>query len=97
MKTFVVAGVLATLFAVSAGSALAAMQAPDLEGVRQAQQELVASGFNPGPVTGMLNGETQDAIRAFQSAKGLPATGQLDAQTTGLLSSVSGITFPSVP
>jgi peptidoglycan hydrolase-like protein with peptidoglycan-binding domain len=96
MKKFVVAAVIAASFVASAGSALAAMQAPDLEGVRQAQQELVASGFNPGPVNGMLNGETQDAIRQFQNAKGLPATGQLDAQTTDLLSAVSGITFPGV-
>ncbi len=96
MKTILVAAVIAAAFAASAGSALAGMQVPDSQGVRQAQQELVASGFNPGPVNGLLNAETQDAIRAFQSEKGLPATGELDAQTTDVLSSASGITFPSV-
>ncbi len=96
MKKLFLAALVVSLFAASAGSALAAMQAPDNEGVVQAQQELVAAGFNPGPVNGLLTAETQDAIRAFQSAKGLPATGELDAQTLDLLTSVSGITFPSV-
>ncbi len=96
MKKLFLAALVVSLFAASAGSALAAMQPSDTEGIIQAQQELVAAGFNPGPVTGQLNAETQDAIRAFQSAKGLPATGQLDEPTMDVLSSVSGITFPSV-
>ena len=58
--------------------------------VRSAQQALNNQGYNAGTVDGIMGPHTQDAIRKFQSAKGMEATGQLDAATVAAL----GITQP---
>jgi lipid-binding SYLF domain-containing protein len=53
----------------------------DLEEVKQAQRALSDLGYNPGDVNGMMSSDTRQAIRQFQSVKGLPVTGNLDHET----------------
>ena len=45
------------------------------------QQALNDRGFNAGPVDGQWGPATSDALRRFQLAAGLPATGSADSQT----------------
>ena len=58
--------------------------------VRSAQQALNDQGYNAGTVDGVMGRHTEAAIRKFQSAKGLQATGKLDAATVAAL----GVTQP---
>jgi peptidoglycan hydrolase-like protein with peptidoglycan-binding domain len=55
------------------------------EQIRQAQQRLKEAGFDPGPIDGHFGPQTQAALREFQSAHGLPETGQLDQSTRARL------------
>ncbi len=48
---------------------------------RKLQEALKAKGNDPGPVDGMMGPRTRAALKAFQEANGLKATGQLDDQT----------------
>ena len=48
--------------------------------IREIQTSLVAKGFKPGPVNGVLNLQTMTAIRAYQQANGL-ATGGVTTET----------------
>lgn len=52
-----------------------------IEDVRAIQIELRNRGYDPGQINGMMSSETQAAIRAFQNANNLPATGVLDDAT----------------
>jgi hypothetical protein len=49
--------------------------------ISRIQEALKSQGHDPGPIDGRLGARTQDAIRAFQSSRGLPVTGQMDQQT----------------
>lgn len=60
-------------------------QGMDQEQVRKAQKRLQEVGFDPGPIDGLFGPQTQAALREFQSAHGLPQTGQLDASTRAAL------------
>ncbi len=42
-------------------------------------------GFNPGTVDGNFDANTRNAIRAYQSSRGIPATGYLNASTVQAL------------
>jgi peptidoglycan hydrolase-like protein with peptidoglycan-binding domain len=53
--------------------------------ISQAQQALKAKGYDPGTTDGVMGSQTQQALRRFQQANGLPATGTLDAQTAKAL------------
>jgi Putative peptidoglycan binding domain len=53
--------------------------------VRDVQGRLDSAGFAPGPVDGKLGPLTQRALRNFQEARGLEATGALDARTLAAL------------
>ncbi len=53
--------------------------------VREAQQVLKDKGFDPGPVDGLLGPATESAIREFQEANGLKASGRLDEPTVKAL------------
>ncbi|MFB3819708.1 MAG: peptidoglycan-binding domain-containing protein, partial [Candidatus Methylomirabilales bacterium] len=49
--------------------------------VEEAQEQLRGAGFNPGPATGTMDVQTREAIRMYQSVKGLPVSGELDEDT----------------
>ena len=53
--------------------------------ITQLQQALKSKGHDPGPIDGVMNSNTQQAIRAFQQANGMQATGTVDAQTAAAL------------
>ena len=53
--------------------------------VRSAQQSLNDKGFDAGAPDGQWGPKTEDAVRSFQNANGLAATGQLDSQTIAAL------------
>jgi hyperosmotically inducible protein len=55
------------------------------ERVRRVQEALKDKGHDPGAVDGVLGPNTQQAIREFQKAENLPATGRLDGQTVSRL------------
>lgn len=60
------------------------------------QSRLTAHGYSPGPIDGQIGRKTIAAIKAFQAAKGLPASGQADAATIAALraSSTAGAVAP---
>jgi hypothetical protein len=49
--------------------------------IKKAKEALKAKGLNPGPIDGVLDGKTQQALRDFQKANKLAVTGDLDQQT----------------
>jgi hypothetical protein len=49
--------------------------------IKKAKEALKAKGLTPGPIDGVLDGKTQQALRDFQKANKLPVTGVLDPQT----------------
>ena len=51
-----------------------------LEGyeVMEIQTRLKAAGLNPGPLDGVVGGQTASAIQEYQAAKGKPSTGKPD-------------------
>jgi membrane-bound lytic murein transglycosylase B len=53
--------------------------------LRQVQQKLNEMGYDAGKVDGIWGPNTQAAVRSFQHAKGLQATGTLDEQTADAL------------
>ena len=48
--------------------------------VTDIQRALSKAGYNPGPIDGVIGGQTMEAVTTFQQAKGLP-TGQLTIET----------------
>jgi len=53
--------------------------------VREAQMKLKDSGFDPGPIDGMLGRRTGKALRDYQQSHNLKATGRLDSKTKQML------------
>ena len=49
--------------------------------VKSAQEALKAKGYDPGASDGAIGPRTRAALRNFQKAEGLRATGRLDAET----------------
>lgn len=49
------------------------------------QKALMAKGFNPGPLDGIMGAQTRKATRAFQAANGLVTDGIVGPVTTGKL------------
>jgi peptidoglycan hydrolase-like protein with peptidoglycan-binding domain len=49
--------------------------------IQLAQERLKAEGFDPGPVDGVLNSQTEAAIREYQQKQGIPVSGALDEAT----------------
>lgn len=60
------------------------------EEVKDLQRELIAAGFNPGPVDGWFGPKTQAAVRAFQHSRGITVDGWVGPQTWGKLNEVGG-------
>lgn len=52
-----------------------------IETISGAQARLENLGFYQGTISGEMDEETRDAILSFQTAHGLPATGELDGRT----------------
>lgn len=64
--------------------------------ISEVQQALKAKGYDPGSTDGVMGSQTQEALRKFQQANGLPVTGNIDAQTAKALGlSASGSTSSS--
>jgi len=55
------------------------------EQIRKAQKHLKQAGFYQGSIDGQIGPQTQEAIREYQQARGLPQTGRLDEPTKQLL------------
>lgn len=55
------------------------------DGVRKVQQALKEAGHDPGKADGIWGPETQEAVRDFQQAQGLEATGDLNEETLAAL------------
>jgi murein L,D-transpeptidase YcbB/YkuD len=53
--------------------------------VEEVQEALKEHGYDPGPVDGVFDAETEAALQSFQYSSGLAATGQLDAETLARL------------
>ena len=53
--------------------------------VRSAQQALNERGYNAGAVDGQWGPATEDAVKRFQQASGLPQTGELERSTLAAL------------
>jgi carboxyl-terminal processing protease len=49
--------------------------------VKSAQDALKAKGYDPGASDGAMGPRTRAAVRNFQKAEGLRATGRLDPET----------------
>jgi peptidoglycan hydrolase-like protein with peptidoglycan-binding domain len=49
--------------------------------IRQVQERLKAEGVDPGPADGVLNAQTQAALREYQNKRGLPVSGAPDQAT----------------
>jgi peptidoglycan hydrolase-like protein with peptidoglycan-binding domain len=49
--------------------------------IRLVQIFLKESGFDPGPIDGVLGPKTREAIKRFQIKKELKPTGEIDEQT----------------
>jgi peptidoglycan hydrolase-like protein with peptidoglycan-binding domain len=49
--------------------------------IRQLQQQLQAQGYNPGSIDGKMGPKTSQALRQFQQAQGITASGKADSQT----------------
>lgn len=62
------------------------------EKVKAAQQALKDKGHDPGEVDGTMGPKTQAALRDFQKAEGMEATGHLDEKTTQALGMEGGKT-----
>jgi hypothetical protein len=50
-----------------------------------AQDKLTRLGYSPGPIDGVMGGQTRDAIADFQNDNRLPVTGNLDTATVRAL------------
>lgn len=70
---------------------------PAADRTEEIQSALERGGFYSGNPNGRWDGGTQEALRRFQTANGLPPTGKLDAlslQRLGLGSDVAGLSAP---
>lgn len=76
---------------------LRGQKAPTADRVKEIQSALSRDGFYGGNPTGKWDANTKDAVRRFQDARGLTATGKLDAPTLqklGLGSDIAGVAAP---
>jgi peptidoglycan hydrolase-like protein with peptidoglycan-binding domain len=55
-----------------------------------AQGRLRNLGYDPGPIDGALGPRTRSVVRAFQRARGLSITGDLDRNTLETLKETHG-------
>lgn len=60
--------------------------------MRKVEEALKAKGYDPGPINGKLDKETQAALREFQKKNNLAVTGEVDKPTAEGLGVVIVIT-----
>ena len=89
--------VAAPAFAQSTTARRKAAMATGDEQVKAAQQALKDKGHDPGGVDGKMGPKTQAALRDFQNAQGIQATGHLDAKTMQSLGMDGGRTGSASP
>lgn len=65
------------------------------EEVRELQRQLRSSGDYHGQIDGQYGTQTQQAVKAFQEARGLPGTGECDAETWAAVDPISVIEAPT--
>lgn len=53
--------------------------------MRKVEQALQAKGFDPGPINGQMDAQTQQALRDYQSKNKLAVTGTVDQATADSL------------
>lgn len=53
--------------------------------IMEIQRALLASGYSPGKIDGLIRGNTMSAVNAYQRAKGLPVDGYLNLETVKAL------------
>ena len=89
----------ATCALVYSGTA-AALRAPgtlragdSASAVSEAQSRLAALGYFEGSITGVYGATTETAVRLFQLANGLPATGEADPATIERLNAADAVTL----
>ena len=63
--------------------------------VMQLQRGLARAGFDPGGADGQFGPRTETALRQFQSTKGLPSTGKLDAASLKALAALTPSPLPT--
>jgi hypothetical protein len=83
----------------SVGGRQRGQMAPTPERITEIQQALAKNGALSGEPSGKWDDSTTEAMRKFQAARGLNATGKLDAPTLnqlGLGASTAGIAAPAV-
>jgi hypothetical protein len=49
--------------------------------IKEVQQALKDKGYDPGPIDGRMGAKTKEALKSFQSASNLSATGTLNSET----------------
>lgn len=67
------------------GTPTPSVSSPRRDLIRQVQERLQGSGFNPGTIDGAIGPQTRDALRWFQNAKGLRPSGEPDEATLDAL------------
>ena len=60
------------------------------ETIKSVQETLNARGFKPGPASGRMTAQTQNAVRQFQKSENLEETGRLNPGTLGALGVLTG-------
>ncbi len=87
-------GLLAILLVLAACSAKPPPAKSDLplsqRQIVELQSALLARGFPPGPVDGVIGPQTRDAVAAYQRTYSLPVSGYFDAATKAALSKQGG-------
>lgn len=79
-----------TVLGIASSSALALQTGNQGSQVMELQQKLTASGFYKGQITGFYGPTTQEAVRKFQQAQGLPVDGIAGPNTLSALYATSG-------
>jgi hypothetical protein len=72
------------------GSSGTAMSNRGSSNIKEVQQALKDKGYDPGPIDGHMGAKTKEALKSFQSASNLSATGTLNSQTAEKLGVQSG-------
>jgi peptidoglycan hydrolase-like protein with peptidoglycan-binding domain len=88
MKLFAAGAIGLALLSIGSAAAVLAQGRHSLanaEQVRHVQQKLNDMGYHAGSIDGVLGPQTASALRQFQQARNLDATGHIDSKTLAAL------------